>query len=158
MDKYDIRKEDKQWMLMKEGSAPALKTFDTKKEAVKYSREYLTLHGGVLRIWKSDGVSLQEERTYETEAGSFYSGILEGVSDAATAATQFLPVVGNYLSKGIYQAGYYAAYGVVFGATTMTRLVPWPNPLAHGVQAGAQAAMGSVEEAHHPDKSAPAAN
>jgi hypothetical protein len=158
MAKYDVRKQGKQWMFMKEGETAALKSFDTKNEAVKYSREYLKEHGGLLRIWKSDGTSLQEERSYEIEARSFYAGVMDGIDDAAAAAKQFLPTVGNYVSKGIYEAGYYSAFGVVFGATAIARIIPWPNPLAHGVQDGAQAALGSTEEAHHPDKTAAAAS
>ena len=157
MDIYDVRKEDKQWMFRKEDSASAIKTFETKKQAVQFSREYLKNHGGTLRIWKSDGTSLQEERTYEVEGRSFYSGILEGVSDAAEAAGRFLPSAGDFLSKGIYEAGYYAAYGLVFGATAVARLVPWPDALTHGVQDGTQAALGTAAGAQHPDKTAPAA-
>jgi hypothetical protein len=123
MDRYDIRKDEKQWQLMKEGSPGALKTFETKKAAVKYAREYLRKQGGVLRIWKSDG-ALQEERTYEIEVHRFYDGVLEGVGDATKAAGQFLPVAGKFVSKGIYEAGYYAAYGVVFGATMLARSIP----------------------------------
>ncbi|MDJ0806207.1 MAG: hypothetical protein QNJ78_05170 [Gammaproteobacteria bacterium] len=128
---------------MKEGDAPALNAFETKQVTVKYSREYMKKHGGVLRICKSEGTSRQEVRTYVTLERSVYSGILEGVGDAATAAREPLPRVSDSISKDIYEAGYYAAYGVVFGATTVARLIPLPNPLAHGVRDGAQAAMGS---------------
>ena len=165
MEKYDIRKEEKQWKFVKEGSSRALKAFETKKEAVEYGRDYLRKHGGDLRIWKGDGISLQEERSYVREAEtverqerSFYDGILEGVGDAAKAAGHIFPVAGKFISKGVYEAGYYAAYGVVFGATMVARLLPLPSPLAHGVQDGAQAALGSAEEPHHPDKTAPAAS
>jgi hypothetical protein len=158
MSKYDIRKVEKQWSFIKEGDDHALRTFETKKAAVGYSREYLREHGGVLRIWKSDGTSLQEERSYEREAHSIYDGILEGVADAAKAAGQLIPAAGSYVSKGVYQAGYYTSYGVVFGATLLARLIPLPNPLAHGVHDGAEAALDSAEKPHHTDKAAPAAS
>jgi hypothetical protein len=156
MDKYDIRKVKKEWNFLKEGES--LRTFSTKKAAEGYGRDYLREHGGVLRIWKSDGISLQEERTYEREASSFYSGIFEGIADAAKAVEQFMPTAGSYVSKGFYQAGYYASYGVVFSAATLARLIPLPNPLSHGVHDGTEAALGSAEKTHHPDKAEPAAS
>jgi hypothetical protein len=158
MDKYDIRKVEKQWSFLKEGDDNALRTFETKKEAVGYGRDYLRQKGGTLRIWKSDGTSLQEERTYERETRSFYSGIFDGIADAAKAVEQFMPTAGSYVSKGFYQAGYYASYGVVFSAATLARLIPLPNPLSDGVHDGAEAALGSAEMTHHTDKAEPAAS
>jgi hypothetical protein len=158
MDKYDIRKAEKKWNFMKEGEDQPLKTFATKKQAEAYGRDYLRQQGGVLRIWKSDGISLQEERTFEKEARSFYSGILDGVGDAAKAVEQFMPTVGSYVSKGVYEAGYYASYGVVFGASMLARLIPLPNPLSQGVHDGAEAALGSAEKTHHTDKAEHAAS
>lgn len=158
MDRYDIRKLKKEWGFTREGEDQPLKSFATKKQAEAYGRDYLRQQGGVLRIWKSDGISLQEERTYEKPPGSFYSGILEGISDAAKAVEQFMPAAGSHVSKGVYQAGYYASYGVVLGAATLARLIPLPNPLAHGVHDGAEAAMGSAEKTHHTDKAQPAAS
>lgn len=160
MDKYDIRKVEKQWSITKEGDDHAIGTFDTKKDAVGFGRDYLRKNGGVLRIWKSDGTSLQEERTYErdTQGHGFYSGILEGLGDAAKAVGQFIPSAGSFVSKGAYQAGYYTSYGVVFGATMLARLIPLPNPLALGVHDGAEAALSSTETTHHTDKAEPAAS
>jgi len=158
MDKYDVRKVKKEWNFLKEGEDQPLRTFATKKEAEGYVREYLREHGGVLRIWKSDGISLQEERTYAREAHSFYSGVFEGIADAAKAVEQFMPTAGSYVSRGFYQAGYYASYGVVLSAATLARLIPLPNPLSHGVHDGAEAALGSAEKTHHTDKAEPAAS
>ena len=114
----------------------------------------------VLRIWKSDGTSLQEERTYEREieARSLYSGILEGLGDAAKAAGQFIPAAENFFSKGVYEVGYYSSFGVVFGALMLARLIPLPNPLALGVHDGAEAAMSSSETSQHADQAEPAAS
>jgi hypothetical protein len=158
MDKYDIQKVKKEWHFIKEGMDQPLKTFTTKKLAEAFGREYLRQHGGDLRIWKSDGTSLQEEHNYEKEARSFYSGILEGVGDAANAVGQFVPTAGSVVSQGVYQAGYYTAYGVVFGANMVARLIPLPKPLALGVHDGAEAAMGSAEKTDHTDQAAPAAS
>ena len=157
MDKYDIRKLEKEWNFMKEGMDQPLKTFATKKQAEGYGRDFLRQHGGVLRVWKSDGVSLQDERTYEREVSGLYEGILEGIADAAKAVGQFMPTAGSFVSQGVYQAGYYTAYGVVFGATMVARLIPLPKPLALGVHDGAEAAMGSAEKPGHTDQAAPAA-
>ena len=158
MERYDIRKVEKEWNFMKEGEDQPVKTFATKKQAEGFGRDYLRQQGGVLRIWKSDGISLQEERTYEKEAGNFYAGILDGVGDAAKAVERFMPMAGSYVSKGVYQAGYYASYGVVFGASMLARLIPLPNPLARGVHDGAEAALVSAEKTHHTDKAEPAAS
>jgi hypothetical protein len=61
-------------------------------------------------------------------------------------------VAGTYLSKGAYGVGYYAAFGVVFGAKMIVRLIPFPDSLTHGVEDGAEAALESVEVTHHPHK------
>ena len=158
MDKYDIRKAEKEWSFLKEGEDQPIKTFTTKKQAEGFGRDYLRQQGGVLRIWKSDGISLQEERTYEKEASSFYSGILDGIGDAVKAVEQFMPAAGSYISKGVYQAGYYTSYGVVFGASMLARMIPLPDPLAQGVHDGAEAALGSAEKTHHTDEAEPAAS
>jgi hypothetical protein len=141
---YDIRKDDNKWQFHKEGSDSPIKTFETKRDAIKYSREYLTTHGGHLRVWKADGTQLQEERSYEVEKNSFYTEVFESVDDT-------VKVAGTYLSKGVYGFGYYAAYGVVFGATMIARLIPFPESLTHGVEDGTEAALESIE-GHHPHK------
>jgi hypothetical protein len=142
---YDIRKDDHKWQFLKEDSDGPIKTFETKRDAIKYSREYLTTHGGHLRVWKADGSQIQEERSYEGEKQSFYTGVLENVDDT-------VKVAGTYLSKGVYGVGYYAAYGVVFGAMMIARLIPFPESLTHGVEDGTEAALESVEGTHHPHK------
>jgi hypothetical protein len=158
MVKYDIRKMDKHWVITQEGSAAPLSTFESKREAVLYGRRYLKSHGGVLRIWKADGTSLLEERIYEKEQTSVFGGILKGFGDAIKATGEALPTAGKFLSKGVYESGYYASYGVVYGATMIARLIPWPDSLTHGVHDGTEAALGSTEEKHHPDNATPTAS
>jgi hypothetical protein len=143
---YDIRKDDHKWQFLKEGSDSPIKTFETKRDAIKFCREYFTKHGGHLRVWKADGSKIQEEHSYEGAKQSFYTEVLENVNDT-------VKVAGTYLSKGIYGVSYYAAFGVVFGATIIARFIPFPESLTHGVEDGTEAALESVDGTHHPHKS-----
>jgi hypothetical protein len=61
-------------------------------------------------------------------------------------------VAGTYLSKGAYGVGYYAAFGLVFGATMIARLIPFPESLTHGVEDGTEAALEYTDGKHHPRK------
>jgi len=63
MDNYDLKKQGDKWKLQRQGAERAQKAFDTKKEGLEYSREYMHTHGGSLKIRKENG-QIQEERTY----------------------------------------------------------------------------------------------
>lgn len=67
MDNYYLNHEGDSWRLEREGANRALRTFDTKDEAMKFSTDYVGEHGGSLRISKMDG-TFQEERTYPRSA------------------------------------------------------------------------------------------
>ncbi len=179
MSTYDVRKTEEQWRFAQEGDANPIASFDTKKEALEYARDYMKAHGGLLRIWKEDD-SLQEERSFMlegeatpttsaakeavavetaamtaiespapvTKTAGIVDAMLRGAKDATEAVGEFIPETGKYLTQGLYQASYYAAYGVVFGAVAIGRLVPLPKPLALGLHDGAQAALGAFEKGH----------
>ena len=55
--------QDGRWTLVQDGSAPAIKNFRTKREAMTYSLSFIEHCGGSLTIHRLDG-SLQEQRTY----------------------------------------------------------------------------------------------
>ncbi|MFV8369483.1 DUF2188 domain-containing protein [Flavobacterium sp. LB2R40] len=64
MKNYHLTKEDDQWKLTGEGNERASKVFETKKEAVQQSAEFLKNNqGGSLKIHLENG-RIQEERTY----------------------------------------------------------------------------------------------
>lgn len=158
MDTYDIRKQGNRWRLARKGEEDAVASFDTKREAVAFGRDYLKVRGGHLRIWKGSGATsvVQEEHTYTPEAETrvekatgIFEGIVEGAKDANTAVRQTLPQIGGYLAKSVYGAGYYTAYGVVYGAVAIRSLIPLPDSLTKGVHDGADAALHDYDEAHH---------
>ena len=64
----------------------------------------------------------------------------KSTSDARRAASRAAPAVGSALAKTVYVAAYYASYGVVFAAVTVSRMMPSENALAHGIRDGAAAA------------------
>jgi hypothetical protein len=162
MDTYDVWKQENEWRIVREGDTRALRVFSTKREAVTFARDFLSMHGGHLRIWKGEGdaSSLQEERIYEAlhaaaepemvrrGAQGMFDGMMKGAMDASEAAWQLVPQLGRYFSRGAYQAGYYTAYGVVYGAVMVRNLIPLPNPLANGMHDGADAALHAVGETH----------
>jgi len=64
MKNYHLTKKDDQWKLTAEGNERATKVFETKKEAIRKSAEYLKNNeGGSLKIHLENG-KIQEERTY----------------------------------------------------------------------------------------------
>lgn len=63
MDKYDLTHEDGKWKLTREGATRATKAFETKREGVAFSADYVNERTGSLRIHKENG-QFQEERTY----------------------------------------------------------------------------------------------
>lgn len=67
MTKYHLTYKDNKWKLKPEGADRAVKTFETKREAIKGSAVYLKAKEGSLRIHKKDG-TIQEERTYPRSA------------------------------------------------------------------------------------------
>jgi hypothetical protein len=173
MDTYDIWKKDEQWKVEKEGSERAIRSFDTKNEAVSFGRDYLQSHGGHLRIWSAEGDTVQEERIYSLDEGGepvgrasgaaqkvrpepepadvqqsrgLSAGIAKGAADAAEAARRLVPAAGEYLSKGAYGTAYYAAYGVVFTAVAVSRSIPMLAPVARGLHDGSEAAIKAYEE------------
>lgn len=168
MKAYDVMKKDGQWKVVEEGSERALRNFSTKAEAVRFGRDYVQSRGGMLRIWKADGVSMQEELSYEVErdtdsvatrtretvesAGPESQGLLDsitrGAADAAETAGRLIPRVGGYLSRGLYSTAYYSAYGVVFGAVTLGRAIPLPKSLVRGMHDGTEAAIDAYEKGH----------
>lgn len=69
----------------------------------------------------------------------------QGAADAAAAADTVLPMLGKWLSRGVYGGCYLASYGVVFGALTASRLLPPESAVLKGLEAGAEAARKDVE-------------
>lgn len=67
MDNYHVTKDSGTWKLAKEGSDRAIKRFDTKTDAIDYTREYMDGKTGSVKIHKEDG-TIQEERTYPRSA------------------------------------------------------------------------------------------
>jgi hypothetical protein len=67
MTRYHLTYKDNKWKLKPEGAERAVKTFETKREAIKGSADYLKAKAGSLRIHKRDG-TIQEERTYPRSA------------------------------------------------------------------------------------------
>jgi hypothetical protein len=63
MDNYHLTKKGDEWRLAKENAERATKTFETKEEAMDYSKDFMKDHGGSLKIHKGNG-QFQEERTY----------------------------------------------------------------------------------------------
>lgn len=55
MTKYHLTYKDNKWKLKPEGAGRAVKTFETKKEAIKGSTDYLKAKAGSLRIDPQEG-------------------------------------------------------------------------------------------------------
>jgi hypothetical protein len=64
----------------------------------------------------------------------------QGVADGKQAAAEAVPVVGDYLAKALYDACYYSAYGVTFGALFIANMIPSESPVARGLHDGAETA------------------
>lgn len=67
MKKAHLVHENDQWKFRMEEAERAIKNFDTKDDAMKFSTDYMRDHGGSLKIHKQNGV-IQEERTYPRSA------------------------------------------------------------------------------------------
>lgn len=67
MTRYHLTYKDNKWKLKPEGAGRAVKTFETKRAAIKGSADYLKAREASLRIHKKDG-TIQEERTYPRSA------------------------------------------------------------------------------------------
>lgn len=67
MDNYHLVHKDDKWKLKKENSDRAIRTFDTKEEAMDFSKDYMNKHEGSLKIHRLDN-TIQEERTYPRSA------------------------------------------------------------------------------------------
>ena len=64
MKNYHLTKKDDLWKLTGEDNKRASKVFETKKEAIKESAEFLKSNqGGSLKIHLANG-KIEEERTY----------------------------------------------------------------------------------------------
>ena len=63
MENYHLTKKDGEWRLKKENAERSTKTFESKESAMDYSKDFMTNHGGSLKIHKGNGL-FQEERTY----------------------------------------------------------------------------------------------
>jgi Uncharacterized protein conserved in bacteria (DUF2188) len=64
MKNYHLTKKDNLWKFTGEGNTKATKVFETKKEAIKESAEFLKSNqGGSLKIHLTNG-KIEEERTY----------------------------------------------------------------------------------------------
>lgn len=64
MDNYHITKKGDNWQFKKEGSSRAIKNSNTKTDAIKNMRDYMSNKVGSVKIHKQDG-KFQEERTYQ---------------------------------------------------------------------------------------------
>jgi hypothetical protein len=69
MENYDLKHEDGNWKLQRQGTERAAIVFDgkTKEQALQQSVEFMKQHHGSLKIHKEDG-TYQEERTYPRSA------------------------------------------------------------------------------------------
>lgn len=67
MDNYHITKNDKGWVLTKQGAERASKTAATKAEITQLASEFLADKTASLKIHKEDG-TIQEERTFPRSA------------------------------------------------------------------------------------------
>ncbi len=84
------------------------------------------------------------ERAAES-AESVTEAVREGADDAREAAAGFIPAVGNFLHKGIYNGFYYLTYGVVFGSLVVGSIIPSNSAVSEGMRDGAQAAKRAFE-------------
>ena len=75
----------------------------------------------------------------------FRGGFRQGATDAADAAATVLPVAARWVSRGVYGACYMAGYGAVFGALTLSRLLPADGAVLHGLRDGGAAARQDLE-------------
>lgn len=67
-----------------------------------------------------------------------------GAADAQAAASRVVPALKRNTAKAIYSSCYYLSYGVVYGATVVSDLIPKDNAMVHGLCDGAQAARAAV--------------
>jgi hypothetical protein len=63
MKNYHLTNKDGEWKFRKENSQRSIKNFDTKTDALNFTKDFMNNNGGSLKIHKTDG-TLQEERTY----------------------------------------------------------------------------------------------
>lgn len=70
----------------------------------------------------------------------------EGAADASAKVQELLPRVSEFVSSGVYNGSYYAAYGLVFPTLYLCHIIPGGKSVADGLRDGAQAATDYVRE------------
>lgn len=75
-----------------------------------------------------------------TQGQSLTEAVKEGASDAAAAATNVMPAIGEAIAKTVYGACYYVSFGVTFAALSVAKLIPSGSAAAKGLHDGAEAA------------------
>ncbi len=80
------------------------------------------------------GTPMTEHTLTHTAHGS------QPLDHASEGASGIIPAVGGMAAQMIYTTSYAVAYGIVFPAMLIVRIVPKDNALVHGLADGAQAA------------------
>jgi predicted S18 family serine protease len=71
--------------------------------------------------------------------------VQEGTEQATQTAEKVLPDVSELVSKTLYGACYYGAFGVTFAALTIAKLIPTDSSVARGLHDGTEAAAKQIE-------------
>jgi hypothetical protein len=71
---YDIRKVGHEWKFLKEGSHSPLKSFDRKKDAIDYCRDYFEKHGVTCAFGRLMGLSFKKNAAMRYRSKAYTQG------------------------------------------------------------------------------------
>jgi len=94
--------------------------------------------------------TVQPRNVVEETTGTMTVALKRGAQAGVDAAASVMPTVGVFMSRTLYGACYYTAFGTTFAAMAVASLIPRGGILEHGFHDGAEAAR----EAFHASESA----
>jgi len=74
------------------------------------------------------------------------SAVKEGAEAGSQAARNFIPAIGDVLSKTVYNGCYGVSYAVTFAAVGISKMLPLDNMAGKGFHDGAQDAVVRVDK------------
>lgn len=91
-------------------------------------------------VQTEDLVEAVNDTVVEETTGRMTVALQRGAEAGAQAAANMLPALGAMMSRTIYRACYYTAYGTTFAAMAVASLIPEDGVLERGFHDGSEAA------------------
>jgi len=104
------------------------------------------LHKAPHRRRKEESSSETIETAGKTRTEVTAAAAQNEVPSAAATPFDFIPAIGQALSKAVYTPFYYASFGIVFAVVKIARWIPTDNVMGHGMHDGAVAAKADFQQ------------